>query len=255
MQSFSLWNGDENKPTLIEWYEPEQKRSDSAVVIFPGGGYVNLANHEGAGYAEYLNSIGVTAFVVYYRRFPDLFPLPLLDARRAVRFVRANSRLFGVNEDKILVMGSSAGGHLTALLSTYASPIEGEGVDEIDEKDYLPNGQILCYPVISSDKTIAHLGSYMHLLGEENTEWEKYDPELLVHEKTPKAFIWHTAADGGVRVLNSYRYAAALYKKEIPCEMHIFPYGGHGMGLATRNPHIAQWTGLLKNWLILHDFL
>ena len=239
----------------MEWYAPETKKSDAAVIIFPGGGYTHLANHEGQGYAEYLNSIGITAFVVYYSVAPNRFPLPLLDARRAVRFVRANSEKFGVDKNKICVMGSSAGGHLTALLSTYTANLAGEGMDEVDKECYFPNGQILCYPVIVSDKAITHLGSYNNLLGEENPNWADYDPSLLVHENTPKAFIWHTASDGGVKVLNSYHYAAALYEKGISCEMHIFPFGNHGLGLAKNEPHVAQWANLLKNWLALHEFL
>ena len=255
MQTFSLWDADSVHTTKIEWYEPQQKKSNGAVIIFPGGAYTHLATHEGKGYAEYLNSIGITAFVVYYHLVPDRFPLQLLDARRAVRFVRANSEKFGVDKDKICAMGSSAGGHLTALLSTYTAKIDGEGVDEIDEYSYLPNGQIVCYPAIVSDERIAHPGCFRNLLGEENTDWASYDPSLLVHEYTPKAFIWHTASDKGVKVLNSYAYATALYEKEIPCEMHIFPYGGHGLGLAPSNAHVAQWSSLLKNWLILHEFL
>ncbi len=255
METYTLWNDNQTHDTRMEWYAPETKKSDAAVVIFPGGGYSHLANHEGKGYAEYLNSIGITAFVVYYRVAPNRFPLPLLDARRAVRFVRANCEKFGVDKNKICVMGSSAGGHLTALLSTYTANLVGEGIDEIDKECYIPNGQILCYPVIVSDKEIAHLGSYNNLLGDENACLADYDPSLLVHENTPKAFIWHTASDGGVKVLNSYRYATALYAKEIPCEMHIFPFGRHGLGLAESEPHVAQWAGLLKNWLALHEFL
>ncbi len=255
MERFSLWNDNTEHDTKIEWYAPATPKTDAAVVIFPGGGYAMLAPYEGEDYAKYLNSIGITAFVVYYSVAPKRFPLPLLDARRAVRFVRANCERFGVNPDKICVMGSSAGGHLTALLSTYTAKLIGEGVDEIDEKDYLPNGQILCYPVIASDKEIAHQGSYNNLLGEDNGDWLDYDPSLLAHEHTPKAFIWHTANDTCVKVLNSYRYASALYEKGVSCEMHVFPFGPHGLGLAPNDSHVAQWAGLLNNWFILHGFL
>lgn len=259
MQSFELWQGDEYNPTKMEWYEPKNKKSNGAVIIFPGGAYTHLAKHEGQGYAEALNEIGITAFVVYYRVVPNRFPLQLLDARRAVRFVRANAEKFGVDKDKICAMGSSAGGHLTALLSTYTKELAGETNDEIDRISYIPNGQILCYPAISSDENIAHPGCFRNLLGDDNADWKSYDPALLAHENTPKAFVWHTASDPGVKVLNSYAYATALYNKGIPCEMHVFPYGGHGLGLADgqphSQPHVAQWFLLLKNWLILHEFL
>ena len=255
MESYQLWREASAHNAKIEWYAPKEKKSNVAVVIFPGGAYKMHAEHEGRGYAEFLNGIGVTAFVVYYTLAPERFPLQLLDARRAVRFVRANCEKFGVDKDKIFVMGSSAGGHLTALVSTYTKEIAGENVDEIDGESYFPNGQILCYPVISSDKTIAHTGSYGNLLGEDVENWEDYDPSLLVHENTPKAFIWHTASDGSVKVLNSYRYASALYEKGIPCEVHVFPWGPHGSGLAEKIPHVAQWANLLKNWFEYYEYL
>ena len=145
-------------------------------------------------------------------------------------------------------MGSSAGGHLTALLCTYFDDI-GEEQDELFKEDFLPNGQILCYPVISSDESISHKGSFKNLLGEKYAEKEKYSPELLVESTTPPAFIWHTAEDNGVPCVNSYRYATALWEQKIPCELHVFPEGAHGLGVAPQLPHVAQWTDLLKNWL------
>ena len=250
MVEFTLW--EQEGATRIVWHEPKEKRTDMSVIVFPGGGYAALCDYEGKDYAEYLNSLGITAFVVYYHISPSRFPLPLLDARRAVRFVRANAEKFGVATDKIAVMGSSAGGHLSALASTYTAPIEGEGVDEIDNYDFLPNAQILCYPVISSDEKVYHQGSYMNLLGEERfLEREKFDPELLATEKTPPAFIWHTAEDGLVPVENSCRYIAALARKGVFGELHVFPYGAHGRALALDIPHTAQWKGLLVRWLTL----
>lgn len=250
MKTFSLWENDERNTTLIHVYEPCKKASDLCVVIFAGGGYRHRARHEGEGYAQLLNAYGFTAAVVDYRVAPDFFPLPLLDARRGVRFVRAHAEELGISKDKILVMGSSAGGHLAALLSTYLDPIEGEGGDETDREDFLPNGQILCYPVITADDGInSHIGSFKNLLGERFGEKEKLSPELLVCEKTPEAFIWHTAADTAVNVCNSYRYAIALREKSVPCEMHIFPEGPHGLGTAVTDPYVSRWTVLFIDWL------
>lgn len=259
MTIYPLWNGTApgagtEIPAIIH-YAPTVKRSRAAVVIYPGGGYVHRAPHEGHGYARFLAELGINAFVVTYRVSPSVFPDELLDARRGVRFVRANAEKFGIDKDKVAVMGSSAGGHLAALVSTYLDPIEGEGVDEIDNEDFLPNMQILCYAVISTDEEIYHLGSYRALLGDLFEERQRFDPELLASDKTPPAFIWHTATDPSVNVINAYRYATALKKNNIPCEMHIFPSGGHGMGLAPQNPHAAQWAGLLKSFLILFAFL
>lgn len=245
------------EPEIIP-YIPEEKRSDAAVVIFPGGAYRGLADHEGRGYAEFLNENGITAFVVNYRVAPHRFPLELLDARRAVRWVRAHAEEYGVCKDKVAVMGSSAGGHLTALVSTYRGAIDHEGMDAVDREDYLPNAQILCYPVIChpADDGVAHVGSYHNLLeSREQADQAKLDPSLIADEKTPAAFIWHTAGDAGVNVINSYRYAEKLRNLNVPVEMHIFPYGRHGLGLATEDPHVAQWSGLLLNWLRLMGWL
>lgn len=244
-----LWqNGEHN--TQISFYEAENKKTDAAVVIFPGGGYHHRAEHEGKGYAEFLQSIGVNSFVVDYRINPDLFPLPLLDARRAVRFVRANAEKFGINPEKIAVMGSSAGGHLAAMEATYKEKIDGEGVDEIDNIDFIPNAQILCYPVILPyGNEFAHVGSYTKLLGEENLSFaSQIDPTVSVCDKTPQAFIWHTAEDNNVNVINSYEYAKALRINNVPVEMHIFPHGKHGLGILRAPDHVRQWTTLLHNW-------
>lgn len=251
--TFKLWENSEKHGTEIHRYSPEHKKSNASVVIFAGGAYLGRSEYEDAGYARALSENGYEAFVVDYRVSPDRFPLPLLDARRAVRFVRANAERFGLDRNKVLVMGSSAGGHLAALVSTYSKKIDGETEDAIDAEDFLPNGQILCYPVISSDESISHSGSYQNLLGERYGERDDYSPELLVSERTPQVFVWHTAEDSCVNVVNSYRYAAALRKYEIPCEMHIFPHGSHGMGLAENTPYVARWKEWLLEWLKAYD--
>jgi acetyl esterase/lipase len=246
----------ETEPEIVP-YIPSDKRSNGAVVIFPGGAYVGLADHEGAGYAEYLTGQGIAAFVVKYRVAPHKFPLELLDARRAVRWVRFHAEEYGVDKERIAVMGSSAGGHLAALVSTYRGEVDFEGLDAVDAEDYLPNAQILGYPVICNpENDFAHRGSYHNPLESRETEDErKVDPSILADEKTPTAFIWHTAGDAGVNVINSYRYAEKLRTLNVPVEMHIFPYGPHGLGLAPKHPHVAQWSGLLLNWLRLLEWL
>ena len=118
---------------MLTYYPSENKKGNGTVIICPGGGYCKRAPHEGEGYAKYLNSIGLDAFVVDYRVDPNRFPYPLLDARRSVRYVRKNAEKFGIDPNKIAIMGSSAGGHLAALTSTYRGQIEGEGVDEINK--------------------------------------------------------------------------------------------------------------------------
>ena len=249
-----LWPNGEHQ-TEIHFLKAENKKSDISVIIFAGGGYSGRSSHEDRGYAEFLNANGIDCFIVDYRVAPDYFPLPLLDARRAFRFVRENAEKFGVNPDKLAAMGSSAGGHLVAMLSTYKNEIDGEGIDETDKQNPYPNYQILCYPVILNPSTgYAHEGSYHNLLSDRYDEMMKQvDPALNADKSTCPAFIWHTAEDGAVNVCNSYLYAKALRDNEVPVEMHIFPFGHHGLGLAPENPHVAQWSNLLINWVKLMD--
>lgn len=248
-ESFKLWEGSDSGVT-IDVYKPLAGKTDVAVVLFPGGGYGNFSDHEGEGFARFLNAFGHTAFVVHYRLAPNRFPLQILDARRAIRYVRYNADKFGINKGKILVMGSSAGGHLASIVSTYLKKIDGEGIDEIDGEEFLPNGQILCYPVITSDSELGHMSSYENILGDKFDEKDKYSPEKLVTSATPKAFIWHTSDDASVNVINSYLYATELRNNAIPHELHVYPNGRHGLGSAPGFPHIANWMELLRSWII-----
>lgn len=258
IETENLW---ESTPGLCEEipkitaYIPDDKKSDAAIVIFPGGGYAMRADYEGEGYAKFLAENGYTAFSVDYRVLPHRFPLPVLDGRRAVRFVRYNAEKYGIDKKKIAVMGSSAGAHLAATLSNYYEPIDFEGTDSVDSEDFVPNAQILCYPVISlCDEKIMEKGSANNLLGELWTDKKDgLSPEQTVSERTPKAFIWHTFNDNIVNVKNSLVYADRLKDFGIAAEMHIFPEGEHGLGLANGDDrikkHVSQWSKLLLNWL------
>lgn len=248
----------EEIPT-ITYYKPDVKKSDAAVVILPGGGYSHRAPHEGEGYAKFLAENGISAFVVDYRVKPHTFPLPLLDARRGIRFVRFYAEKYDIDKNKVAIMGSSAGGHLAAFTSTYTDPIDFEGTDDIDKEEFLPNAQILCYPVINLyNRDIAHIGSGNNLIGdvyeESNDEAtrKKFSPNLLVKETTPQAFIWHTCGDTCVDIENSLEYATMLHRKGVNAEVHLFPDGRHGYGLTPKENkmelHIAQWADLMLKW-------
>ena len=258
LKTVDLWDKTpgicEEIPTL-DIYVPENKTSDIAVVIMPGGGYTHRAIHEGKGYAEFLNSRGITAFVCQYRVFPHLFPLPLLDARRAMRYVRHYSNEYKIDKNKVYIMGSSAGGHLAALTSTYYKEIEYENLDEIDKEDFKPNAQILCYPVIKLiGKDVAHLGSGKNLLGENHAEMgEELSPDLIADETAPKAFIWHAFDDSIVNVINTLEYAKRLRKVNVSTEVHIYPEGNHGQGLAEKVFHTSNWVKEFEQWLKINS--
>ena len=259
---FNLWEGDApyyigGESPKLTYYKAQKKLGCGTVIICPGGGYSGRAPHEGYGYAEFLNSRGLDAFVLDYRVAPNKYPAALSDARRAIRFVRHNAEKFGINPDKIAIMGSSAGGHLAAHAATYIGELSEEVGDEIDSESYIPNGQILCYPVIDKE---GHLGSYENLLGDRLAELcDSVTPYNLASEKTPPAFIWHTASDTCVDIKNTYRYATKLRELCIPSELHIFPYGKHGLGLANASwaaePHVSAWSDLLVAWLELYEYL
>ena len=259
MTTYRMWDktpGMCEEEPVLEYFPAENRKSDATVVIYPGGGYGMRAPHEGKGYAEYFNSIGMDAFVCEYRVSPHRFPLPLLDARRAVRWVRHRAAEFGLDPSKIAVMGSSAGGHLAGMVSTYFKPIDFEGLDEIDAESPVPDATILCYTVchMPDDTGVAHRGSFVNLMGEDG-DFASVSNDLNVTDETPRAFLWHTSDDGGVNVINSYLYATALRQHGIPHELHVFPKGPHGLGLAQDWPHVAQWAGLMKNWLISMGWL
>ncbi len=230
-------------------------KSKGAVIVFAGGAYAFRAEHEGKGYADFLNSIGMTAFVVDYRVAPYKHPAQISDAIRAVRYVRHNADKYGIDKDKIAVMGSSAGGHLAASVSVHYNKKMYEETDEIDKEDCKPNAAILCYPVIDMFE-YRHDGSRQNLIGERALHADKELMSLYKHvtADTPQTFIWHTSSDRAVPVENSLLYAGALSKVQVPFEMHIYPIGPHGLGVASELPYVAQWTHSLDNWLGLIDF-
>lgn len=239
------------KPYLLENDSPR-----GAVLVLPGGGYGGRADHEGDPVAMWLNSIGLSAFVVHYRVAPYRYPHPLLDAQRAIRLVRHHAEEWNIDPDRIGILGFSAGGHLAATASTYFDEGNPESADAVERDSSRPNASILCYPVISF-KDHYHEGSMFNLLGEEPSEDKRQalSLERAVKPETPPAFLWHTADDGAVPVENSLMYARALSEQRIPFELHVFPEGRHGLGLAEADVSVAQWTGLCEGWLRKIGFL
>ncbi len=221
-----------------------------AVLVCPGGGYAMRAEHEGNVIAEWLNSIGVSAFVLEYRVAPYAAPAEGSDVQRAMRIVRSMAKKYGY--EKIAVMGFSAGAHLAATVSVHYDVDFYEPIDEIDEISARPDASILCYPVIDMYE-YRHDGSRCNLIGTNPRPDMKefYSLHLNVTDDTPPAFLWHTAEDATVPAENSMLYASALSAHKIPYELHIYPFGHHGLGLADEVPHTHQWAAALDNWLTL----
>ncbi|WP_243349181.1 alpha/beta hydrolase [Parabacteroides sp. FAFU027] len=241
-------------PCLYFYPAPKAKATGTAVIICPGGAYGGLAiKHEGDQVAKWLNSLGVSAFVLKYR-LPDDSIMenktigPMQDGQRAIRMVRSRAKEWGINPSKIGIMGFSAGGHLAATLSTHFNDIVYESDDLTSAK---PNFSILIYPVISMNGDITHWGSRINLLGNSPTpEMVKhYSNELQVNDKTPPAFMVHSLDDDAVPVQNSINYALALHKANISCELHLYPTGKHGYGMGKSADTKSSWPEACRKWM------
>ena len=253
-----LWNGEvplalendtEHLPTVTPYFPAVWKRNGKAVVIFPGGAYAHLADHEGRGYAEFLASKGYCCFVVKYRLGSNGYhhPAELADAARGVRFVRSLAAELGIRPNAIGVMGSSAGGHLAAHLGNCYSEALYAG-DEDKAVSSRPDWMLLCYPVITFEPPFANVYSGEMLMGTKTPDPElaaRLSCENTVTGNTPPAFIWHTGEDNAVPVENSLMYAAALRKNGVPFELHIYEKGPHGTGLFEGHP----WAEEAVRWM------
>ena len=211
-------------------------------IIFPGGGYGHLAEHEGRDYAEFLAQHGIAGFVVEYRLGTDGFRHPAMieDALSAVSEVRLRAEEYRLDRNRIGGMGSSAGGHLAAHALV--------AFDEYESSVPLrPDFGILCYPVILSTGEFAHEGSMRNLLGDSTSKslLDEMSLQTRVSPATPPCFIWHTVEDSGVPVENSMSFATALRRNGIPFELHLYEQGAHGLGLRTN----FGWERDLLRWL------
>ena len=265
-QEFPLWPDSadvgptDNRPSITVFAPEAGAANGSAMIIFPGGGYGGLAKHEGEGYARWFAQQGVTAFVVKYRLGSKghRHPAMLNDAARSVRFVRARAAEWGIDRDRVGVIGSSAGGHLAATILTQFDAGRPDDADPIERESSRPTLGILCYPVITMGK-YTHGGSRKNLLGSEPSPEliEKLSAERQVTADTPPCFVWHTWEDKGVPLENSMLFAQALREKGVRFELHIYEKGGHGIGLGDNRgksaPH--RWTTDCTAWLNDQNFL
>ena len=244
----------EEVPSLTP-YIIDNGKVNAAVIVFPGGGYSFRAAHEGEPLALWLNSLGISAFVLNYRVAPYKYPYPILDAQRAIRLVRTNASSWNIDPDRIGILGFSAGGHLASSAGTHFDYGCESSEDTIDRSSCRPDAMVLCYPVISFGE-YRHNGSMVNLLGENPDEdlRRSFSNENSVSEQTPQTFLWHTANDDCVPVENSLFLAASLSRNKVPYELHIFPEGCHGIGMAEEIPEVGVWVKLCETWLKKIDF-
>jgi len=242
-----------DKPTLTIWQPAADKANGCAVVICPGGGYQFLAvDHEGKQIAEWLNSIGVTAFMLKYRIAPRYkHPAPLQDAQRAIRTVRARAAEWKVDPHRIGILGFSAGGHLASSAATHFDEGKSDAQDTIEKTSCRPDFAVLCYAVISFTTPYIHAGSKNNLLGADADAKlvESLSNELQVTDRTPPTFLFHTGEDTGVPPENSVLFYMALRKAKVPAELHIYEKGPHGVGLAQKNPILSNWPARCADWM------
>lgn len=244
-------------PTLTPYWSAEP--TGAAVVICPGGGYGGLAGHEGKGYADWLVKQGLHCFVLKYRLGSAGYrhPIMLQDVSRAVRIVRAEAKAWKIDPQRIAVMGSSAGGHLTSTIVAHFDAGNPKAEDPVDRVSSRPDAAILCYPVITMGK-FTHQGSKRNLLGANPPpELVKLlSNELQVQRNSPPCFIWHTWEDRAVPVENSLLFASALRRQGVRVDLHVYEAGRHGIGLGgADHTKLHPWTRDLLFWFKQQKFI
>lgn len=267
-QTLPLWSGaapgalgtsDADIPRMTVYLPRSTPAGMTAVIVLPGGGYQNLAmNHEGRQVANFLNSAGVAAFVLQYRLGPRYHhPVEMEDAQRAIRTIRSHAAEWHIAENRIGVLGFSAGGHLAATVSTRFDSGRPGAPDVVDRVSSRPDFTILGYPVISLTEPWTHQGSKNNLLGERPSAdlVRSLSADQAVTSNTPPTFLFLTNADTAVPAENSVQYYLALRKAGVAVEMHIFENGPHGVGLATNDAALSEWPNLLLNWMRVHNLV
>jgi acetyl esterase/lipase len=247
-----------HNPTLAVFLAPEGKRNGTAVIVCPGGAYRRLAiDKEGTTVAQWLNSLGVSAFVLKYRLKEYGHPAPLRDVLRAIRLVRSQGGKWAIAPDRIGVIGFSAGGHLASSAATLYDAPEGKTGAELDNVSARPDFAVLVYPVITMVGATAHSGSRESLIGANPA------PELAAHlstdqqvsRQTPPTFLVHGGTDQSVAPENSVAFYSALRREGVAAELHVYQEGAHGVGLEPNHGPISDWPKRCAEWLALRGLL
>jgi acetyl esterase/lipase len=243
-------------PGYFHFRPSVEENQGAAVVICPPGGYGHHT-YDLAGFqlAKWFNTLGMHAFVLISRlpHSPDLIDRstgPLTDVQRMMKIVRTNAEAWGIDPERVGVMGSSAGGHLAAVSATSGEDLARTG-ERYDEASVIPDFLILVSPVITMETEYAHRGSVSNLLGEHSSQEQvdRFSAEKQVKAFTPPAFLVHADNDPTVPSWNSVLFYCALKRAGIPASLHIFPYGGHAIALRNNPGSTQQWTTLCEAWL------
>jgi acetyl esterase/lipase len=248
-------------PTLTVFLPENAGQATPAVVICPGGGYAMLAfEHEGTNVGRYFQSLGVAGLVLTYR-LPGhgyRYPVPLLDAQRAMRLARSHAVDWKIDPAKVGVMGFSAGGHLASTLETHFDAGDPHAADPVDKLGCRPDFAVLVYPVISMKDGITHAGSKANLLGPhfDPAPVENLSNEDQVTPQTPPTILVHALDDGAVLPENSQLMYAALQKAGVPSELDEYPHGGHGFGYGHEpDGSPPGWLDKVYAWLKGQGFM
>ncbi len=244
------------KPEVYAFFPSKEENRHTAVLICPGGGYERLAYVvSGIQLARWLNTLGISAFVLNYRLpvSPDLKDPklgPLMDAQRALKLIRARAKTWDIDTSRVGIMGCSAGGHLAAHASCMQQDYSRIG-DSLDTQNARPDFTILVSPVIDMSSSIAHKGSVANLLGADTTKEikEKFSMQIQVTSRHPPCFITGAANDPVVNPLNSLLYYQSLLEHDVPVSFHVFPEGGHSIALRGNPGSTNLWTTLCEAWL------
>jgi acetyl esterase/lipase len=245
-------------PTLTVYAPPAGKANGTGIIYAAGGGYIRVAvGPNGGEITRWLNSLGVTVFVLKYRAAEYGHPAPLQDALRAVRMVRSRAGEFGVKPDRIGMLGGSAGGHLTASAGTLFDAPEGRTGAELDKVSGRPDFMVLIFPVITMEDPYAHAPSRRALLGANPSDELKHhlSVEEQVSAETPPTFLVHSTEDHTVPVENSILFFQAMRRAKRPIEMHIYPKGPHGSGMDPKLGPTSEWPKLCEWWMRFNGWL
>ena len=245
-------------PELL-MYRP-QRPDGRALLVIPGGGYQRVVlDKEGSALVPtFADDAGLTVFVLQYRLpgegHRDARDVPLADAQRAMRIIRARASEWGIDAAGVGVMGFSAGGHVAASLATrHAEPLHAP-VDAVDGLPARPAYAVLVYPVIDMGDQ-AHAGSRARLLGAvpDPASVQAYSLQHRVDEQTPPVFLLHAQDDAVVKVENSLLFEAALREAGVEHETHLYAHGGHGFGVREARGTLALWPALAIAWIRAHS--